>query len=265
MQAPANHAIVKDGVGGSLTADPVLAKYAAEIRRLGKRVKEDIIAIGRYLDDAREHAGRGAWLIWLEAEFGWSDQTAYRYIHLYQGRQNSESFPEFHKLWNSDLPISALQQLAAPSTPQEARVEVAERIEAGEKVSCATVTEVIAQAKGKGPATNTPGAEDDFTPAPEPEWDRAATAPGDQALLGFTASVLELKRRISRQQPSRFAKTSVAGSDLVELAEFLGALAQFKGCEPAQTPKRKSDKPFKHTLNLEANSARNGRGHHSRQ
>ena len=139
MQAPANHAIVKDGVGGSLTADPVLAKYAAEIRRLGKRVKEDIIAIGRYLDDAREHAGRGAWLIWLEAEFGWSDQTAYRYIHLYQGRQNSESFPEFHKLWNSDLPISALQQLAAPSTPQEARVEVAERIEAGETLSCTTV------------------------------------------------------------------------------------------------------------------------------
>jgi hypothetical protein len=29
-------------------------------------------------------------------------------------------------------------------------------------------------------------------------------------------------------------------------------------------PKRKSDKPYKHTLNLEANSARNGRGTHSR-
>ena len=66
------------------TADAVLTKYAAEIRRLGKRVKEDVIEIGRILDQAQEHAGRGAWHRWVNAEFGWSDQTAYRFIHLYQ-------------------------------------------------------------------------------------------------------------------------------------------------------------------------------------
>jgi hypothetical protein len=128
---------------GNLISDPVLAKYAAEIRRLGKRVKEGVVAIGRYLDRAQKHAGRGAWLAWIEAEFGWSDQTAYRFIHLYQAQENSD----FHNLWNSDLPLSGLYQLAAPKTPDAARAEIAERVEAGEKVSCAKVTEVIAKAK----------------------------------------------------------------------------------------------------------------------
>jgi hypothetical protein len=42
------------------TADPVLAKHAAEIRRLGKRIikrtKEDMAEIGRHLVEARELA-----------------------------------------------------------------------------------------------------------------------------------------------------------------------------------------------------------------
>jgi len=222
------------------------------------------LRIAKLVSDAHDlflyRRNEGGFTGWMKTRFDCSPSSAYRLLDVHKRFGNGESFPNWETL--SD---SALYLLAPPSVPQEALDEVNARVEAGEKLSCAAVTEVIAQAKGKAPATNTPGAEDDFTPAPEPEWDRAATAPGDQALLGFTASVLELKRRISRQQPSRFAKTSVAGSDLVELAEFLGALAQFKGCEPAQTPKRKSDKPFKHTLNLEANSARNGRGHHSRQ
>jgi hypothetical protein len=135
---------VVEAVGNLAVDDPVLAKYAAEIRRLGKRVKEDVVAIGRYLDQAQKHAGHGTWLAWIQTEFSWSDQTAYRFIHLYQAQQN----PEFHNLWNSNLPVSALSQLAAPNTPQEARDEVAARVEAGERPSCAMVTEAIAQAKG---------------------------------------------------------------------------------------------------------------------
>jgi hypothetical protein len=123
--------------------DPVLAEHAAEIRRRGKRVKEDIQEIGRHLVEAQEHAGHGAWLSWIEAEFGWGDQTAYRFMHLYKAQQ----MPGFHKLWNSDLPLSSLYQLAAPKTPEEARQIIAERIEAGEQLSCAAVTEVIAQSK----------------------------------------------------------------------------------------------------------------------
>src|SRR5262245_49326740 len=115
------------GVNAAIAADPVLAKHAAEIRRLGKRLREDAIEIGRHLAEARDHVGHGAWLAWIECAFGWSDQTAYRFLHLYQAQQNAE----FHKLWNSDLPLSALFQLAAPNTPPEAREAISERIEAG--------------------------------------------------------------------------------------------------------------------------------------
>jgi hypothetical protein len=138
-------AVVKADVGNLVVDDPVLTKYATEIRRLGRRVKEDVVEIGRYLDQAQKHAGHGTWLTWIEAEFGWSDQTAYHFIHLYQACQN----PEFQNFWNSDLPMSALYRLAAPNTPQEARDEVAERIEAGEKLSCAEVQKTIKRAKGQ--------------------------------------------------------------------------------------------------------------------
>ena len=131
-----------------LTADPLLAQYATEIHRLGKRVKKDVIAIGHYLDQAQKHAGRGAWHLWVNTEFGWSDQTARRFIHVYELSRDSK----FNNLLNSDLPLSALYQLAAPKTPGRARDEVAERVEAGEKVSCAAVTAAIAQAQGKSPS-----------------------------------------------------------------------------------------------------------------
>ena len=247
-------AVVKVDVGNLVVDDAILREYAAEIRRLGKRVKEDVVEIGRYLDQAQKHADHGTWLAWIKAEFGWSDQTAYHFIHLYQAYQN----PEFQNFWNSDLPMSALYRLAAPNTPQEARDEVAERIEAGEKVSVAAVAETITKAKSTGKAkakTKT-----------KANGKASATAAGDEALLGFTACVLDLKRRIGKHGPLRFAKTSVAGADLVWLGEFLGALAQCKGCEPAQAPKRsKPDRPFNHTLNLKANSTRNERGNRSRQ
>jgi hypothetical protein len=57
MNNPPVPAVVQ---GGELrVADPVLTKYAAEIRRLRKRAQEDIIEIGRYLDQAQKHAGHG--------------------------------------------------------------------------------------------------------------------------------------------------------------------------------------------------------------
>src|SRR6516165_2338550 len=152
-------AIVKAGVDNLVVNDPVLAKYAAEIRHLRKRAQEDIIEIGRYLDQAQKHAGHGTWLTWIEAEFGWSDQTARRFIHVYELSRDSK----FNNLLNSDLPLSALYQLAAPKTPGRARDEVAERIEAGETLSCATVAEVIAEAKNGGAVAGGDDVEDSGT------------------------------------------------------------------------------------------------------
>ena len=152
-----NTAIVKADVGNLV--DPILTECAAEIRRRVKRAKEDIVEIGRYLDQAKKHAGHGRWLTWIEVEFGWSDQTARRFIHVYEFTRDSK----FNNLLNSNLPLSALYQLAAPKTPEEVREAIAERIEAGGEVSVAAVTKAIAKAKGKTatktkPAGNKSGA-----------------------------------------------------------------------------------------------------------
>jgi hypothetical protein len=138
-------AIVKADVANLAVDDPVLKKYATKIRRLRKRAQEDIIEIGRYLDQAQQHADHGTWLTWIEVEFGWSDQTARRFIHVYELSRDSK----FNKLLSSNLPLSALYQLAAPKTPEPARKEIADRLEAGDKPSCGEVAKTIAKAKGK--------------------------------------------------------------------------------------------------------------------
>ena len=66
--------------------DLVVAEHTAAIHRLRQRVREDIDEIGRHLVAVRDRLERGAWLAWLEAEFGWSDQTAYRFIHIHEAR-----------------------------------------------------------------------------------------------------------------------------------------------------------------------------------
>ncbi len=132
------------------TIDPVLAEHAAEIHRVGTRFREraieDVIEIGRHLAEAEDHVGhgnRGAYLAWIKTEFGWSDQTARRFIHIYEFSRDSR----FNNLLNSDLPLSGLYQLAAPKTPDEARQEIAERIEEGKRPSYAEVKKTIAEAK----------------------------------------------------------------------------------------------------------------------
>jgi Protein of unknown function (DUF3102) len=120
-----------------------LAEHARAIHELAKRTCRDIVDIGRHLTEARTHVGHGAWLDWINVEFGWSDQTARRFIHVYDLSQDAK----FNTLVEFELPVAALYQLAAPKTPDEARKEIAERIEAGEKPSCAMVSEVITKAK----------------------------------------------------------------------------------------------------------------------
>lgn len=57
---------------------------AAAIRTIGKRAVCDLIEIGRLLTDAKLLAGRGNWLPWLDREFGWSDETARKWMNVYR-------------------------------------------------------------------------------------------------------------------------------------------------------------------------------------
>jgi hypothetical protein len=126
--------------------DPVLAEHAAEIRKLGKQTVENVIEIGRRLTECKKLVGHGAWLPWLDREFGWSKDTAERFIQIAAFSNQIPQVAEFN------LPISGLYLLAAPSTPKEAVDEIVERAQRGEPVPVAEVKRVVDTAKGKQPA-----------------------------------------------------------------------------------------------------------------
>jgi Protein of unknown function (DUF3102)/ParB-like nuclease domain len=123
-------------------ASTILAQNAEVIRALGKRVVGDIIEIGRRLSECKELCGHGNWLPWLKREFGWGDDTALNYMRC-ADLAISRNFRDL------SIPVSGLYLLAAPSTPEEARQEVIERVENGERLSVKDVKELIDEARNK--------------------------------------------------------------------------------------------------------------------
>jgi hypothetical protein len=63
--------------------------------------------------------GHGGFLPWIDREFGMSDQTAHRFIHVANMAGQIPQIVEFQP--------SVLYALAAPSTPEEVRTVVAEK------------------------------------------------------------------------------------------------------------------------------------------
>src|SRR5262249_17067064 len=122
-------------------AAAVLAEHAAEIRRLGKQTVENVVEMGRRLTEAKEIAGHGNWLPWLDREFGWKEQTARNFMQAYELSLKSPNFGDL------EVPVSALYMLAAPSTPQDVRDEVLARAQAVEPVTVSDVKTAIANRK----------------------------------------------------------------------------------------------------------------------
>src|SRR6516225_1797036 len=114
----------------------LLSEHAAEIRALGKRALADLIEIGRLLTECKRICGHGNWLPWLEREFGWTEMTATRFINVYDMSKSN-------KLLDLELPISALYLLAAPSTPEAAKIEIVERAQAGEPLPVAEIKHLV--------------------------------------------------------------------------------------------------------------------------
>jgi Protein of unknown function (DUF3102) len=118
-----------------------LAKHASEIRTLNRRTIGDIIETGKHLIAAKKLVGHGGWLAWIDREFGWSDRTARRYIEF------AEAVGKSANLADLNVPISGLFLLAAEDTPTEVIRAIAERCEAGERLSLAEVKQMIAEAE----------------------------------------------------------------------------------------------------------------------
>src|SRR5260370_41242286 len=137
---------------GTALTNTALAEHANAIRKLGKRIVTDVIEIGRRLVGCRDHyLKHGEWLPWLQKEFGWTEQTALNFIRVHE-QSKSKNFLDLN------LPVSSLYLLAAPSTPEAARNEIAERAKGGEVIRIADVKRTIKKhgdaAKAPKPAAN---------------------------------------------------------------------------------------------------------------
>jgi len=208
------------------SADTALSEHADAIRALGKQTVANIIEIGRRLVDCREnHLDHGEWLPWLKREFDWSRQTADRFIHVF------EAADKLPKLSNLEVPISGLYLLTAPSASPEARDEIIERAEAGEKMPLAEVKRVIARkgwpreryqrlrakrrGKARAPAENKEGfeADDNFL------QDNGDYSPVDMA----AGRAARTRGFLYRAQQSVFAAEAEKFVDLEITKEMLAA------------------------------------------
>jgi hypothetical protein len=96
--------------------DAFLVERASVIRALGKRVARDIVEIGRLLAECKKHVGHGGWPQWLKREFGWSDDSALRFMQVHE-LVNSRNLRDL------TLPVilaAVLLPLASPAWAQEA-------------------------------------------------------------------------------------------------------------------------------------------------
>jgi hypothetical protein len=112
-----------------------LAERAQHIREAAKRTAQGIVLIGQWLGEAKGRLKHGQWLPWLQTEFGWSENTARRFMQVYELVKSS-------KLVDLEIDVSALYLIAAPKTPQPVRAAIIERAQTGEPISYAKATAI---------------------------------------------------------------------------------------------------------------------------
>jgi hypothetical protein len=109
----------------------VLAEHAESVRNLSKRMTADVIEIGRRLSKCKMLLGHGNWLPWLE-----------RFISAFEFAQSKSA-----NVADLAIDVSSVYLLAAPSTPEQARVEVLRRAGAGEILPHSEVKRIIGETR----------------------------------------------------------------------------------------------------------------------
>jgi hypothetical protein len=125
--------------------EPFIREAADRIRSRMTDAAKRMVEIGRDLIAVKQRLGHGNFLPWIDREFGMTDKSAQRFMSV--AERLGDKFDSV-----SNLSLTALYELAAPSTPEEVRTEVAERVAAGESVTTAEVKELknkIKESEGK--------------------------------------------------------------------------------------------------------------------
>ena len=108
----------------------IVGQRTIEIKNLMRLTAENIINIGQKLIEVKEQLEYGTFQSWLRTEIEWSEQTARQFMQVYRWSETIEN----KNFVFSQIGTSALYLLAAPSTPNEARQEILDLVEDGEKI-----------------------------------------------------------------------------------------------------------------------------------
>jgi hypothetical protein len=111
--------------------------------------KENVIEIGRELMAVKERLGHGNFQPWIEAECGISQKTAERYMQVAH-YFTTDAKIDFMTI--IDVDMNTLYELAAPSTPEEVRSAVEDRLRTGDEVTAEEVRELKRKAKERAKA-----------------------------------------------------------------------------------------------------------------
>ena len=106
----------------------VVKQRTSEIKTLMRRSAQDIVDIGQKLIEVKEQLEHGNFRKWLKAEFKWSVSAATRFMQVAEQFKNTN-------LIHLSIAASALYELAAPSTPEPARLEALNRANSGETIT----------------------------------------------------------------------------------------------------------------------------------
>ena len=127
--------------------------HASEIDELARTIRggvqgmhRNVFEIGRALLQAKRILEHGAFLGWLDREFGWAPRTAQRFMSVAARLDR-----KYDSL--SHLGVETLYKLAAPSTPDAVIEAVIDKVEAGEDMSAKDVAVMIRQETPRKPAS----------------------------------------------------------------------------------------------------------------
>ncbi len=149
----------------------VVQQRTSEIRERLRRTAQDIVEVGQRMIEVKDRLPHGQFGPWLGAEFGMSEGHARKMMQVYRAFGQNDHYDRFAS--------TALYLLAAPGTPEEARIEAIEAASIGESISAKQAEEIVAKHK-PAPAS---------TPAKKPPVRREADELDDEPLSDYEAQI----------------------------------------------------------------------------